>query len=167
MSIFRRESDTSEPQMPAVTPRPSTSSRPKPAAQGKPKQATHIAAGSKVVGQISGQTELVVDGEIDGEINLESQVTIGASGRMKGEIQAQAVQVGGKVRGNVHGYERVEVLASGSLEGDVVAPRVVIAEGAFFKGKVEMTDKVKSKNEAAQGGDKRAAGGSGGMKATT
>ena len=41
--------------------------------------------------------------------------------------------------GNIRGIERVEVLASGSLEGDVAAPRVVIAEGAFFKGKVEMT----------------------------
>jgi len=49
------------------------------------------------------------------------------------------VRIGGRVTGNVHGREKVEILPSGRLEGDVAAPRVVLAEGAFFKGKVEMT----------------------------
>ncbi len=154
MSIFRRENDPS--------PEPSTPVRPaKPAARGpaKPKSApsgsTHIATGSKVIGEISGAADLVIDGVVEGEIDLESQVVVGNEGRVEGKIHARSVEVGGKVLGNVHGGERVEVLATGSLEGDVLSPRVVIAEGAFFKGKVEMTDKIrppaaKPKPQAAQ-----------------
>ncbi len=154
MSIFRRENDPS--------PEPSTPVRPaKPAARGpaKPKSApsgsTHIATGSKVIGEISGAADLVIDGVVEGEIHLESQVVVGNEGRVEGKIHARSVEVGGKVLGNVHGGERVEVLATGSLEGDVLSPRVVIAEGAFFKGKVEMTDKIrppaaKPKPQAAQ-----------------
>lgn len=145
MSIFRRDP---EPQSPAPTPSqpaPAAPSRSAPPSKGGTAPtaaagATHIASGTKVVGQISGNTELVIDGRVEGEIALESRVMVGASGHIKGEVQARSVQVGGRVNGNVRGLERVEVLSSGGLEGDVVSPRVVIAEGAFFKGKVEMTD---------------------------
>jgi cytoskeletal protein CcmA (bactofilin family) len=124
--------------------------------------ATHIASGTKVVGQISGTAELVIDGEVEGQIDLDSRVIIGASGRVKGEIQARAIEVGGKVHGNVRGRERVEVLTTGGLEGDVVSPRVVIAEGAFFKGKVEMADP--SRREPKSGGPSGSGGPPGGQK---
>jgi len=144
MSIFRRDPDPIQRTTPANTPAnqsPAVRSAPaRHAAPGKGATATHVASGTKVVGQISGSAELVVDGQVEGEIHLDSRVVIGASGRVTGEIQARAIEVNGKVHGNIRGAERVEVLASGGLEGDVVAPRVVIAEGAFFKGKVEMTD---------------------------
>ncbi len=132
------------------TPRPSRSDSPS-AGQGG---ATNIASGTKVVGQISGSTQLVIDGQVDGEIDLQSQVVVGASGHVKGEIKAKAVQVGGKVQGNVRGHERVEVLNSGSLEGDVVSPRVIIAEGAFFKGKVEMIDQRRDAAKTGPGAGK-------------
>lgn len=146
MSIFRRDSEPNSPssQVPApASPQPAP--RQPMARQNAPHNAsasgpTHIASGTKVVGKISGDAELVIDGNVEGEIDLDSRVVIGASGRVKGEIQARAIEVGGKVHGNVRGRERVEVLASGGLEGDVVSPRVIISEGAFFKGKVEMTD---------------------------
>ncbi len=141
MSIFRRENDP--PPQPAVPAQPARSA-PRPPAKQKstPSESTHIATGSKVVGKISGSADLVIDGVVEGEIHLESQVVVGPEGRVEGKILARSVEVGGKVLGNVKGVERVEVLATGSLEGDVLSPRVVIAEGAFFKGKVEMTDKV-------------------------
>ena len=141
MSIFRRESEPPAEPGPAVRPaRPA----PRPPVQEKSaaSESTHIAKGSKVVGRISGTADLVIDGVVDGEIDLESRVVIGSDGRVEGKILARSVEVGGRVLGNVQGLERVEVLATGSLEGDVLSPRVVISEGAFFKGKVEMTDKV-------------------------
>ena len=100
--------------------------------------ASQIAAGSKIVGELTGKAELRIDGEVDGLIKVDSNVVIGPSGVVKGEIQARAVQVQGKVKGNVRGLEKVEILAKGSLEGDVVSPRMIIVDGAFFKGKVEM-----------------------------
>lgn len=114
------------------------------------RETTHIARGTKVEGTISGQAELVIDGEVEGEIQLESKVVVGPEGRVVGTIVAGSIQVGGKVHGNLRGLERVEVLASGSLEGDVVSPRVIIAEGAFFKGKVEMVDKSAARGAAKE-----------------
>jgi cytoskeletal protein CcmA (bactofilin family) len=75
---------------------------------------------------------------VEGDLQVDGVVTVGAEGKVRGEVVARVVKVGGRVVGNVRGGERVEVLQSGSLEGDVAAPRVTIAEGAFFKGRVEM-----------------------------
>jgi cytoskeletal protein CcmA (bactofilin family) len=91
-----------------------------------------------VEGKLSGATELLVDGEVAGEIRIEAAVIIGTDGVVEGPITANTVRVGGRVAGNLQAAERVEVSPSGSLEGDIAAPRVIIAEGAFFKGRVEM-----------------------------
>lgn len=100
---------------------------------------TYIAPGAKIQGEISGKTEVVIDGELEGQVKLDQLVTVGGQGVVKGEIHAQAVRVSGKVLGNIVGHDRVEVLATGTVEGDIVAPRVTVADGAFLKGKVEMT----------------------------
>ena len=137
MSIFSRSSNEPSPSAtPAAPPQ-----RSKPQSSGRA-DLTHIADGSKVVGDISGATQLHIDGVVEGQINLESHVEIGSKGRVKGEVYAKSVKIGGQVQGNVKGVERVEVLASGRLQGDVVSPRVAIAEGALCNGKVVMTDKV-------------------------
>ena len=136
MSIFRRE-DEPRPQSPgSASHAHATPAGERRAAGGV---ATHIAPGAKITGQIHGTCDLLVDGELEGQVRLESHVTIGADGRVRGDIHARTVRIGGRVVGNVQGDEKVEILPTGRLEGDVSAPRVVLAEGAFFKGKVEMT----------------------------
>jgi cytoskeletal protein CcmA (bactofilin family) len=136
MSIFRRE-DEPRPQSPGGAPHAHAT----PAAERRASSgvATHIAPGAKITGQVNGTCDLLVDGELEGQVRLESHVTVGADGRVRGDIHARTVRIGGRVVGNVHGDEKVEILPTGRLEGDVSAPRVVLAEGAFFKGKVEMT----------------------------
>lgn len=134
MAIFNQKKPSSSP---AATPRPRPMERQ--TGDTKPRTATYIAAGSKVTGEITGSSEVLVDGLFEGRLNLDSNVVVGREGRVTGEITARAVRVEGKVVGDVRGHERVEVMASGTLEGDIAATRVVIAEGAFFKGKVEMT----------------------------
>jgi cytoskeletal protein CcmA (bactofilin family) len=99
---------------------------------------THIAQGTRVEGKILGATELFVEGEVEGEIHVQAAVVVGADGVVKGPVTANTVRVGGRVEGTVQATERVEVAPSGNLEGDIAAPRVIIAEGAFFKGRVEM-----------------------------
>jgi cytoskeletal protein CcmA (bactofilin family) len=114
---------------------------------------THIAAGSRVEGLLSGPTELLIEGEVHGEIRVESAVMIGTEGVVQGPISAQVVRVGGRVIGDVQAVDRVEVAPSGSLDGDISAPRVVIAEGAFFKGRIDMRsdrDKEKDKDRAPE-----------------
>jgi cytoskeletal protein CcmA (bactofilin family) len=93
---------------------------------------TYIAPGAKIQGEISGKTEVEIDGEVEGHVKLKQLVTVGSQGLVKGEIHAQ-------VQGNIVGQDRVEVMATGTVEGDIVAPRVTVADGAFLKGKVEMT----------------------------
>jgi cytoskeletal protein CcmA (bactofilin family) len=134
MSFFRREPDRPQP------PEPSRSGSPQvPRQTAAQSRVTLVAEGTRVTGEISGDTEVRVDGEVEGDLDLGARVVIGGSGVVRGSIQAQSVEVGGRVHGNVQGSDRVEVTSSGSLEGDISAPRVTIAEGAFFKGKVEMT----------------------------
>ena len=89
-------------------------------------------------------------------MRLESHVTVGPGGKVQGDIVAKSVRIGGRVVGNVQGHEKVEILPSGRLEGDVAAPRVVLAEGAFFKGKVEMTGKTAAGQPAAAAPKKEA-----------
>ena len=102
-------------------------------------KATHITEGVKFKGQITGRAAIIIDGELEGRLDVQSSVTIGPNGKVDGDIVAQSVAVGGKVLGNVKATETFELQASGRIEGDVTAPRVIIAEGAFFKGNVEMT----------------------------
>lgn len=148
MSIFgRRENTGSAPASPGGSPeQPSTASR------TQQRRITHVAPGSRIQGQISGPTELLIEGEVEGEVRVDSTVMIGAEGVVQGPVIAQVVRIGGRVFGNVTASERIEVAPSGSLEGDVAAPRVIIAEGAFFKGRVEMTgaDKPAGRPEKEQ-----------------
>ena len=134
MSIFRRDSEPSPAPSSTAPSRPANAGRTSSASQ----PATHIAAGSKFSGTITGTTEVIVDGEVIGEIRVGNRVVVGPKGRVEGEVEARSVQLGGKVQGNVRASERVEILASGSLEGDVSAQRVAMAEGAVVNGKVQM-----------------------------
>ena len=106
MSIFRRDNDPPPEPKPAARP---TIPTPRPSAKTKsePSQSTHIAKGSKVVGKISGSADLVIDGFVDGEVDLESRVVIGSEGRVEGKVLARSVEVGGHVLVNVKGLERV------------------------------------------------------------
>lgn len=151
MSFFNREKmpPAADPGQPRPRPSERTGSEPRVRTA-----ATYVAPGSRIVGEIKGDAEVLVDGEFSGRIELDNLMTIGKEGKVEGEIKARSVRVEGKVVGNVRGVDRVEVLATGSLEGDISAARVVIAEGAYFKGKVEMTGEgvaVVRKSEAKGG----------------
>lgn len=127
MPIFRRESSSSSSSA-------SGGAAESPNSSPKQRRITHIAPGTRIRGEVTGPTELLVEGEVAGEIRVEEAVTVGADGVVNGPISAPVVRIGGRVVGNVHASDRVEISASGSLEGDVDAPRIAIAEGAFFKG---------------------------------
>jgi cytoskeletal protein CcmA (bactofilin family) len=139
MALFGRESDADPTTKPSVTPPRQPASRPA-------RKTTLIAAGATLVGEISGDTDVMVEGTVEGKLKPSQDVTVGEQGVVRGEISARRVRVAGRVQGNVRGKESVEILATGSLEGDVSSPGMVIGDGAFFKGRVEMTS---GKSEAA------------------
>lgn len=134
MPLFGRDDRSPAPQ--DASPRPA--SNPPSPASGPSHRGTVIAAGLRITGQVSGSERVQVDGTVDGEVRIDGIVVIGAEGRVLGRIEARHVTVHGRLDGNLAAAERAEVTASGKVEGDIEAPRVVIAEGAYFKGNVKM-----------------------------
>lgn len=154
MSLFgRRDNASSTPASPGHAGDPGRTqdaSLPTPSpSRSQQRRITHIAPGTRIQGQVTGATELLVEGEVEGEIRVDAPVIVGADGVVQGPISAQVVRVGGRVFGEVHAVERVEVAPSGTLEGDIHSPRITIAEGAFFKGRVEMKGDKPEKPERA------------------
>jgi cytoskeletal protein CcmA (bactofilin family) len=92
-----------------------------------------------IKGELNGSEDLTIEGQVEGKIELRDHVlTIGPNGKIKAEIYAKAVIVLGEVAGNVSATEKVDIRDHGSVDGDIVSPRVAIAEGAHFRGSVDM-----------------------------
>lgn len=92
-----------------------------------------------IKGELNGSEDLTIEGHVEGKIELREHVlTIGPNGKIKAEVFAKSVVVLGEVTGNVTATEKVDIRENGSVEGDIVAPRVAIAEGAHFRGSVDM-----------------------------
>jgi cytoskeletal protein CcmA (bactofilin family) len=108
----------------------------------KHSDAGSIPAGLHIQGQISGNEDLVVDGIVEGPIQLTGcTLTVGEKGKVTGDIAAREVVVQGTVAGNVQASERVEIKASGSIVGDIATARIIINDGAHFKGSIEIAAK--------------------------
>jgi cytoskeletal protein CcmA (bactofilin family) len=154
MSLFgRRDNASSTPASPGNAGNPGRNQDAQlPSSSARPQQGriTHIAPGTRIKGEVNGSTELLVEGEVEGEIRVDAPVIVGGEGVVQGPITAHVVRVGGRVFGNVFATERVEVAPSGTLEGDIQSPRITIAEGAFFKGRVEMKGDKPEKPDRSQ-----------------
>ena len=109
------------------------------AAAASPSPATVIGAKARMVGEITGDEDIVIHGRFEGNIQVNRKVTVAASGQIEGDIHGRSVVVGGRVHGQVRADERAELLASASVQGNVSAPKVVIAEGAQLQGNVTMS----------------------------
>jgi len=98
-----------------------------------------------IKGELSGSEDLTIEGQVEGKIELKDHLlTIGPNARIKAQVFAKTVIVLGEVNGNVSASEKVEIRDGGSVDGDIVSPRVAIAEGAHFRGSVDMQKKAGS-----------------------
>jgi len=96
-----------------------------------------------IKGELNGSEDLTVEGHVEGKIELKDHVlTIGPHGRIRAEVVAKIVVVLGEVTGNILATEKVDIRDNGSVDGDIIAPRVAIAEGAHFRGSVDMQRKA-------------------------
>jgi cytoskeletal protein CcmA (bactofilin family) len=92
-----------------------------------------------IKGELSGSEDLTIEGQVEGKIELRQNVlTIGPNGKIKAQVFAKSVIVLGEVVGNVSASEKVDIRDNGSVDGDLVSPRVAIAEGAHFRGSIDM-----------------------------
>lgn len=102
----------------------------------------NIGQSIQIKGEVVGNEDLTIEGKVEGKIILKDHnLTIGANGRITAEIQAKTVMVVGEVVGNITADDKVEIAATGSMRGDLLAPRVVLADGARFKGSIDMDRK--------------------------
>jgi cytoskeletal protein CcmA (bactofilin family) len=109
------------------------------------KDIVNIGKSVVIKGELNGSEDLTIEGHVEGTIQLKEHVlTIGPNGRIKAQVFAKAVIVLGEVMGNVTASDKVDIRDNGSVDGDIVAPRVAIAEGAHFRGSVDMQRKANS-----------------------
>src|SRR5215470_17258832 len=112
--------------------------------------AAHIGKSVVVKGELSGSEDLYLDGEVEGTIELrDHSLVVGPNGRIRANITAREVIVHGKAEGNVHCTERVELKKSCVLVGDIITQRIVIEDGAFFKGAVDLHREKSEPRKAA------------------
>jgi cytoskeletal protein CcmA (bactofilin family) len=92
-----------------------------------------------IKGEVSGSEDLTIEGQIEGKIDLQDHVlTVGSTGHVHAHVAARSIIVLGQVTGNLTANEKVDIREKGSVEGDIVAPRVAIADGADFRGSIDM-----------------------------
>ena len=116
----------------------------------KPDGFAHIGKSVVIKGELSGSEDLYVDGVVEGTVELPgNSLVIGPNGQIRAKLNAKSVTVQGKVEGNVQASERVELRKSAVMTGDIATKRVAIEEGAFFKGKVDMTEAAKAGKQGA------------------
>jgi len=102
----------------------------------------HIGKSVQIRGELTGSEDLYLDGEIEGTIDLrDHSLIIGPNGKIKAAISARDLVVHGRIEGNVTATGRVELRKSSTLIGDISTQRIVIEDGAFFKGAIDIKEK--------------------------
>jgi cytoskeletal protein CcmA (bactofilin family) len=102
-----------------------------------------------VKGEISGSEDLTIEGSVEGLVQLdERKLTVGATAKLTADIIAREVVVFGNVKGNLRAKDRIEIKKDGSVNGDLTTARIMIEDGAYFKGSIEI-DKVGEKESGA------------------
>ena len=115
------------------------------------KDIVNIGKSVVIKGELNGSEDLTIEGHVEGTIQLREHVlTIGPNGRIKAQVFAKSVIVLGEVHGNITASEKVDIRDNGSVEGDLISPRIAIAEGAHFKGAVDMQRKGAPQPKPAQ-----------------
>lgn len=140
--MWKKENE-SAPQGPAPSPAPSFRPDPDPPTRGgEPGGRAVIGPSIQVKGELTGSEDLLIEGRIEGKISLaQNALTVGAKGRVTASVHARAIHIEGEVEGDLTAEELILLRKSARVRGDLTAPRVVIEDGARFKGAIDMESK--------------------------
>jgi len=144
MSLFGKP-DTKPAEPPPPPPRPSVA--PAPPVARPSSSACVIGPKIKIVGELSGDEDVLVEGQIGGEIRITRDLRVGAGGVVKAKVAAQSIIVSGEIVGDCEASGRVELQSTGKLTGNIRAPKIVIAEGAMFRGNSDMSGRKDERKE--------------------
>jgi cytoskeletal protein CcmA (bactofilin family) len=157
MGIFGKTPDA-KPSDPVAPPKPAApppspaaaAAAPAAASAPRPSSTTCVIGGKTIIkGEISGEEEVLVEGTVEGQIRIQRDLRVGPTGVVKATIEAQSVVVSGEVIGDCMAVTRVEIQASGRVTGNIKAPKIVIAEGAMFKGTSDMSPRRDERKDKA------------------
>lgn len=147
-----KKDDVTEPTTPSLPPeRENLRPRRDQPGKGAPDQAV-IGRSISVRGDVSGKEDLLIQGDVEGSIELQEQVvTVGEEGQVKADITGRVVTVEGRVEGNLLALEQVILRSSARVRGDIKAPRVVLEDGAAFRGMVDMGEPAGGQKHSGPG----------------
>jgi cytoskeletal protein CcmA (bactofilin family) len=97
-----------------------------------------VGAGLIIEGEFTSDEPVLVEGTVKGTLTTSEAVSVGVDGVVEADVQALSISVAGQLTGNVSANSRVDIQAGGRLVGDVKANRLTIADGASFRGNVDM-----------------------------
>jgi len=100
---------------------------------------TIVGSTIRIQGTVTSNEEILVEGELAGELALNQRLTISTKGKVEANIKAREVIIGGSVKGNVEATERITLRVGANLVGDVKTGGIVIEDGAYFKGGIDIT----------------------------
>ncbi len=130
MGLFGRDTQTQTPH-PDQTQRVSSPG-------SRAESTTTIAQGTKVSGEISGSSDLRIDGKFEGSVAISGVVFVAETGHVRTSIRAARVTVAGQVDGDIFGDHLIELEPTAVVSGNLLAPKILIREGASLQGRVEM-----------------------------
>ncbi len=99
---------------------------------------TRIGKSVVIKGDISGGGSLYLDGELEGNVELNGSLTVGSEGRVRANLQARSIVVQDRVEGDLYGLERAELKKSATVVGDIYTPRIAIEDGTSLEGSVHV-----------------------------
>ena len=150
-----------QPVLPAPVPAPViTQQRQAPAPAPAPTPiATVFGKSMKIIGEVTSDEELYLDGDLDGKLLLRNRLTVGPNSKVNANIKAQEIIVFGTIKGNVESESRVSLRTGASIVGDIKTAGIVIEDGAYFKGGIDISKNGESKPapkaQGASAGQKR------------
>ena len=150
MSIFGKPPDPNKPPEPVApgrpAPPPAPSSNPAAPASSRPGTCV-IGAKTTIKGEITGDEDLVIEGNVEGQIRVTRDLRVALGGVVKANLEAQSCIVSGEVVGDCSATTRVEIQATGRLTGNIRAPKIVIAEGAMFRVNSDMSGRKEERKD--------------------
>ena len=113
----------------------------------------------RIIGEVSSDEELVLEGDLEGKLTLHNRLTIGPKSKVKANIKAKEVVVFGTIHGNVEAENRIALRTGATIVGDIKTAGIIIEDGAYFKGGIDISrpesPRAEAKTSAASAGDKR------------
>ena len=129
--------------------RAASESPPRVTAQASQADPAIIGTALLVSGELSGDEDVVVAGRFQGKISLpKNSLMVSKGGHVEADVSANAVQIEGRVAGDIRCADKVVITATGQMEGTIVAPRVILIDGAKFKGSIDMDPPAETKKTA-------------------